>query len=292
MDWWLALVPLIISIGVIYFTLCEALRYLFLKHSFWFIAVVILIAPFSFVLAQVSSLLELVWVLALTPFYGVYILSLVATTWIIRFYCSAYAVLIIADFLLKHRAEFRPRTNVEGFESYWKKHLRTSAFPAKTEKIGNSYTKVRLGFSSGLKKSWTLSLAAALLLAVAFTFVSANVPRNTTYIEAIQFISEDRTDNNLYVTGEYVCANFSADFQSNALKTGLNCGVVTVFFADGTNHALNAFNTTDMGLVYVEPQTDQVGQLTVGEVYFGLVTNLQSENTTIAGFSISWNESP
>lgn len=291
MDWLLALVPLIISIGVIYFTLCEALRYLFRKHSFWFIAAVILISPFGFVIAQVSSLLELLWVLVLTPFYGVYILFLVATTWILRFYCSAYAMLILVAFLLKHRAEFRLHANVDGFESFWNRDLKTSALHAKTEKIGNSHRKVGIGFSRDLKQFWTLALVAVLLLAVAFTFVSANVPRNTTYREAMQFVSEDRTDSHLYVTGEYMCGNFSADFQSNALKMGLNCGVVTVFFGDGTNHALNAFNTTDVGMVYVEPQTDQIVQLTVGEVYFGLATNLQGENTTITGFSISWKES-
>ncbi len=289
MDLWLALVPFLLSIGLVYFALFQVLRHLFRRHPLLFVSIMIIMAPFGFVLAQVSSVLDLLWVLSLTPFYGVFILFIVSTTWMVRFYCSAFAVLMVVDFLFRMRTSGFPQRPDLLRETSWRKILKTDTFEVgKQRSFRKGFGRIRLVFSRGVRRYWTLAAAVILMASVAATLVSGSHPRNPTYSEAIQFIASDNTDNHLYATGNYTCANFADDFQTNALRAGYNCGYVTVFFPDGGGHALNCFNTTDRGIVYVEPQTDEVVTLNVGEVYAGSAWNLQVENATIAGFSTRW----
>ncbi len=287
LDWWLPLIPLLLTIGIVYFTFFQAARHLFRKHPFVLLAVLIFIAPFGIVLAQVSTPLNLVWVLALTPLYGVFILLLVATTWMIRFYCIAYAILILAKFLFQNRTFARRKTDVESYEPFWQKHLKTLSIKKSTQ-IVISYKRILNTFSVYAGKYWTLVVAVALVLVVASTLVSANVPRNPTYAQALQFVASDKTESHMYLAGVYLCGNFSADFQENALKAGFNCGYVTLFFVDDTKHALNSFSTTDRGVIFIEPQTDEIVSVNVGEIYRGSAWNLQVHNATVAGFSVAW----
>lgn len=110
--------------------------------------------------------------------------------------------------------------------------------------------------------------------------------KDPTYKQALQFIESDKTDRNVYVYGKYVCADFATDFRSNALKVGYKCGYVLVFLADCT-HALNCFNTTDCGLIFVEPQEDEIVTLTIGRAYWS-GTRIGSYNDTVLSFLITW----
>lgn len=95
----------------------------------------------------------------------------------------------------------------------------------------------------------------------------------------IEFLSEDATENKDYVYPVYTCGDFASHLHEEAEKRGIKCGVVGVKF-NTTNkekegmsevlenktlypppyssydtcrgHAFNAFNTTDMGMVYVD----------------------------------------
>jgi cell division protein FtsB len=88
-----------------------------------------------------------------------------------------------------------------------------------------------------------------------------------TYDEAIAFINSDETDENEY-TDDYVCYDFTADFNGNAAQAGYRCGFVYIEFTDSA-HAIACFNTTDTGLIYVEPQSDEIVDIAVGQVYLG-----------------------
>jgi predicted nuclease with TOPRIM domain len=90
-----------------------------------------------------------------------------------------------------------------------------------------------------------------------------------TYDQAISFIESDETDQNEY-TPEYVCYDFTADFSGNATQEGYRCGFVYIEFVTGA-HAIACFNTTDMGLIFVEPQNDNIVDVAVGEMYQGRV---------------------
>ena len=91
--------------------------------------------------------------------------------------------------------------------------------------------------------------------------------RDPTYAEAIAFINSDRTDENEY-TDDYVCYDFTADFDTNAFQMGYRCGFVYIEFPDSA-HAIACFNTTDRGLIYIEPQNDEIVDVAVGRIYSG-----------------------
>ena len=76
---------------------------------------------------------------------------------------------------------------------------------------------------------------------------------NPTYAELVAFIGEDDTDANEYITGTYVCADFAEDVHNNAEAAGIRTAWVGIDFeGDDEGHALNAFETTDKGLVYID----------------------------------------
>jgi hypothetical protein len=91
--------------------------------------------------------------------------------------------------------------------------------------------------------------------------------KNPTYQEMKTFLSQDPTNNNTYVEGQYVCVDFAAAVNNNAEAKDIRCAVVDIFYPDGYGHTIVAFDTTDRGLIYIEPQFDQEVKLTVGKSY-------------------------
>jgi hypothetical protein len=101
--------------------------------------------------------------------------------------------------------------------------------------------------------------------------------RDPTYEEATHFIRSDQTDKNQY-NQSYTCINFANDFRNNAFNEGYRCGYVTIEFRE-TNHVIVCFNTSDNGLIFIEPQSDEIVTLTTEQPYLG---------NMILGFSITW----
>jgi hypothetical protein len=79
---------------------------------------------------------------------------------------------------------------------------------------------------------------------------------NPTYAELIAFIEADATDTNTYLDGGprgYVCSDFAQDVHNNAEAAGIRAAWVSIDLeGDDKGHALNAFETTDKGLVYID----------------------------------------
>jgi hypothetical protein len=88
-----------------------------------------------------------------------------------------------------------------------------------------------------------------------------------TYDEMIFFIESDHTDQNDY-TPDYVCYDFTADLISNAAQFGYRCGFVYIEFSISA-HAIACFNTTDAGLIFIEPQNDEIVDIAVDQHYLG-----------------------
>jgi hypothetical protein len=81
------------------------------------------------------------------------------------------------------------------------------------------------------------------------------------------FIKEDDTDKMQYVEGKFECSDFSYRFMMNFLKKGYFSCVAYVESEDRA-HAIVVVNTTDAGIVYVEPQYDKIiYDLEVGDNY-------------------------
>jgi len=87
--------------------------------------------------------------------------------------------------------------------------------------------------------------------------------RNPSWEELKTFLKEDKTDQLEYIFPSFVCADFATTLQSNAKKAGLRCAITSVELKgypdwynygipSNTGHALNAFETTDRGLVYID----------------------------------------
>ena len=84
-----------------------------------------------------------------------------------------------------------------------------------------------------------------------------------TFAELIAFVKEDPTDEHYYATDvdvyvgaaevPYVCSDFAEDVHNNAEAAGIRAAWVSIDFeGDDKGHALNAFETTDRGLVYID----------------------------------------
>lgn len=97
--------------------------------------------------------------------------------------------------------------------------------------------------------------------------------RDPTYAEAVAFIKADKTDENEYVKGTYglyVCSHFARDVGNSAAEAGLRSAFVELRYPD-SGHAIIAFATTDEGLVYFDPITDERTKPVIGKRYYQCV---------------------
>lgn len=90
---------------------------------------------------------------------------------------------------------------------------------------------------------------------------------NPTFEEAISFLTEDKTDSNKYADDTYVCSHFAHDVNINADSQGIRCAYVDMRYPQSA-HAIIAFDTTDEGLVYFDPATDERVRPVVGKEYW------------------------
>jgi len=239
---------------IIYFGLLSFTRILYRNNPVICAAFGILISPFILVITQARDLVELSWILLLTPFYGIVVLLSLFTNWMIVYYNIAFGIL----------AALRSLTIVKRQNVSLKRTVRSLAF--------------------------VIILADILVLSP--LLLEADGVRNPNYQEVLQFVVSDRTNQNQYREQVYTCANFAEDFRNNALNRGYACGYVVIYFPDGGTHAINCFNTTDQGIVFIEPQTDAVVTLTRGRPYLDRTEyEPQKYNDTVIGYTITWHSS-
>jgi len=120
--------------------------------------------------------------------------------------------------------------------------------------------------------------------------------KDPTWQQLVDFLNSDPTDSRKYVLGEYVCSGFTEDLHNNAEALGIRSAAVFVSFEDSEiGHALNAFNTVDRGLVFIDNTGvsgstnrawDRVAYLRIGEQY-GCITI----DATIESFEYEYYES-
>jgi len=92
--------------------------------------------------------------------------------------------------------------------------------------------------------------------------------RNPTFKEARNFITDDQTNRNKWARNVYECRHFATDVCNHARDAGWNCAFVLFCYEHG-QHAVVAFNTTDQGLIYIDPQNDKPIYPEVGGEYQG-----------------------
>jgi hypothetical protein len=89
--------------------------------------------------------------------------------------------------------------------------------------------------------------------------VNYETASNPTWTQLLDFLLEDKTDRKTYVPGVYMCGNFARDVHNNAERAGIRAAYVRVELPDAY-HALNAFKTTDRGLVFIDCTGLEAGQ--------------------------------
>ena len=69
----------------------------------------------------------------------------------------------------------------------------------------------------------------------------------------MSFLLQDKTDEVIYDFNTFVCVDFAEMVHNNAEAVGIKAAIVCIVFTDGgPGHALNAFETKDRGLVYID----------------------------------------
>ncbi|MDD5093913.1 MAG: hypothetical protein PHV74_05975 [Dehalococcoidia bacterium] len=93
--------------------------------------------------------------------------------------------------------------------------------------------------------------------------------RNPTWQELRTFISADETDTYPYSADQFDCSGFAITLRDNASNYGFRSAYVELGFAsESTGHALDAFQTTDKGLVYVDnTERDQIAYVEKDKIY-------------------------
>jgi hypothetical protein len=113
--------------------------------------------------------------------------------------------------------------------------------------------------------------------------------RDPTYREMLNFIALDQTDKNTFIEENYTCLNFAVDVKNNAFLKGYKCGLVYIVFTSSA-HTIVCFNTTDQGLIYIEPQNDAIVKPIAGQPYWDRTRyNPPLYNDTIIYVAIVWN---
>lgn len=118
---------------------------------------------------------------------------------------------------------------------------------------------------------------------------------NPTWAQLLNFLLNDKTDQNAYVLDVYMCGGFARDVHNNAEQAGIRAAYVDVELP-GVHHALNAFKTTDRGLVFIDctgleaPQSglfncDKTVDVRIGRSY--IPKSLFPES----GWTVTWGNS-
>lgn len=105
------------------------------------------------------------------------------------------------------------------------------------------------------------------------------------------FLASDTTDQNIYNEETYNSFNFAADMIVNASEQHIRCGFVYVLFPNSSCPCV-VFNTIDKGLHFIEPISDDIVNLQVGNGYWesmqGQNWSTPAYNDTVVSYTIIW----
>ena len=101
--------------------------------------------------------------------------------------------------------------------------------------------------------------------------------KDVSFAELKSFIREDDTDEGLYLQGRRDCVDFAEQLHNNAERAGIKAAFVGVnFVGEEIGHALNAFKTTEEGLIYIDC-TGMTLDLKLESVIEGVKNKLQND---------------
>jgi hypothetical protein len=89
--------------------------------------------------------------------------------------------------------------------------------------------------------------------------------RNPSWAELKAFLQSDQTDRHAYIAGNFTCGDFAEMLHNNAEAAGIRAAIVAIELRPAgtlegvSNHSLNAFETTDKGLMYIDTTSSAQG---------------------------------
>jgi len=177
--------------------------------------------------------------------------------------------------------------DINSFESSKEKYSAENEESKKNIQVSNSVTTQKTDKN---KTSYYLDIAGA----DGHVIHLENNPeaQNPTYERLIRFLKNDDTDRIMYESNKFVCADFAENLHNNAEKVGISAAYISIDFEDSEyGHALNAFATTDKGLVYIDctgntEKTssfekncfDKIAYLEIGKEY-GIISIHETDDT-------------
>ena len=131
-------------------------------------------------------------------------------------------------------------------------------FPTNRNWLSSEYKEIKIRLfwrgKNGESTSTSVSTAfARFVLPNGQNIILKNNPNaiNPSWNQLLKFLNKDKTDTHAYTKDKFVCANFALMLHNNAEIAGWRCAFVNVVLS-GEGHSLNAFETTDYGLVYID----------------------------------------
>ena len=92
-------------------------------------------------------------------------------------------------------------------------------------------------------------------------------PENLTYEELMEFLKRDKTDEKEFIPYKYEALDFARELRENAQKEGIRTGLIALSTKEFTFY-INVFETADKGLIYINPQGDEIVTVRRGESYW------------------------
>lgn len=127
------------------------------------------------------------------------------------------------------------------------------------------------GYDSGHAKGYDAGYAGGYDAGYKEVSQTGKICKNPTYQQMKDFLRLDRTNLNVYKVGsypDYDCDNFASDVCNNAEAADIRAAVVAIEYENsGQGHAIVAFETTDRGVIFIEPQSDGEVMIDVGVGY-------------------------
>jgi len=110
-----------------------------------------------------------------------------------------------------------------------------------------------------------------------------NEALDPTWEQLVSFLLEDGTDEQIYLGGFRVCADFATQLHNNAEAAGIKAAFVSIELQDNPGgHALNAFQVVDKGLVYIDCTGTEIQPITFEEWLGNQETPLERDKVAYA----------
>lgn len=134
------------------------------------------------------------------------------------------------------------------------------------------------GYNTGKEEGLTTGQKLGYATGIATAQGTSYKLHDPTLAEVKDFLANDTTDQNPYNELTYVCTHYARDVINNAVKKGIRTAYVETRFT-GMSHSLIAFETTDKGIMYFDPQYDDEVRPVLGKPYWQCMMPTDSGTT-------------